>query len=620
MAGSTVAITTVDPATGDNLATLATTTTDSNGAYTFTLAPLPTGPVRITASGGSYTSEEDGATITPGQITALLESVSSGPATVEVNPLTSLIDERAICDLGQNQTPLGTALSNATSKVENIYGLGSDPKSLIPDFSAAGLGTDAGKLGLVVGAIINEDQVLCPASPGSLVTALTSDFCDGVFDGKSLTRNVSYCNQTMPAIAGTSDFMDALSGVNQSQLVTRAFAFGGTGNSLTSNGVAPDQVMNSGELAAIENGVVGAAPSPANSFTAGPSMSLPVTPPQDRSGATATLLQDGRVLVAGGFSGDSGFQATSQIYDPSGNSFSAGPSMILPRENATATRLTNGNVLIPGGTGTPGVTATSEIYDVTSNSFTSGPLMQTARENAVAVLLPGGKVLVAGGDNSGGALNGAELYDPVGGTFTAIASTMSAQRAIAMAALLPNGKVLIAGGSDRGSSILSADVYDPVANTFSAVTNDMNHSRDQGTATTLPNGKVLIAGGVLQGDGSITLSSTELYDPVTNSFQSPRTVSMTTARQNHTATLLPSGQVLIAGGTNSNGGNPLVSTELYDPSTDSFGSVVNMTMARKLMTGTLLNNGNVIIIGGFSSSTGTTNTSDLYEPSSGPPP
>jgi hypothetical protein len=125
---------------------------------------------------------------------------------------------------------------------------------------------------------------------------------------------------------------------------------------------------------------------------------------------------------------------------------------------------------------------------------------------------------------------------------------------------LPNGKVLIAGGGNGVGYLNSTELYDPVANTFAppASTAVMNTARQSDTATLLPNGKVLIAAG----QGSTILSSTELYDPATNSFAAS-TPSMNTARQSHTGTLLPNGKVLITGG-NGNAG-ALNSTELYTP-------------------------------------------------------
>jgi len=129
--------------------------------------------------------------------------------------------------------PFATALSNAQSNVESVYGLGSGPATIFPSYIGAAEGTDAGNLGLILGAIINEDQHLCPSAPGGLVAALSLDLEDGVFNGAfppgcdCASSPVPYCGGFLPEIAGTSDFQDALSGLAQAQLVTAPFALAG---------------------------------------------------------------------------------------------------------------------------------------------------------------------------------------------------------------------------------------------------------------------------------------------------------------------------------------------------------------------------------------------------------
>jgi hypothetical protein len=154
-----------------------------------------------------------------------------------------------------------------------------------------------------------------------------------------------------------------------------------------------------------------------------------------------------------------------------------------------------------------------------------------------------------------------------------------ARRDAPTATVLPSGKVLIAGGAgvSESDSLSSTELYDPATNTFAAPadTASMNVARTDATATLLPSGKVLIAGGY-QGDSG-AVSSTELYDPATNTFAAPAdTASMNVKRNDATATLLPSGKLLIAAGI----GGPqcpntcafLSSTELYDPATNTFAA------------------------------------------------
>jgi hypothetical protein len=294
---------------------------------------------------------------------------------------------------------------------------------------------------------------------------------------------------------------------------------------------------------------------------------------------TATLLPSGKVLIAGGFSFPSSSPLSStELYDPATNSFAAAAdtaSMNAARISATATHLPSGKVLIAGGSNGG---ATTELYDPATNSFAAAAdtaRMNAARFYATETLLPSGKALIAGGIGAD-FLSSTELYDPATNTFAAAADTasMNVARYYATATRLPSGKVLIAGGHDTFSSILSStELYDPATNSFAAAadTASMNVARSQAVATRLPSGKVLIAGGA-DASGSSVLSSTELYDPATNSFAAAAdTASMNVGREFATATLLPSGKVLIAG----IGASYLSSTELYDPATNTFAAAAD---------------------------------------------
>ncbi len=617
MSGSTISVSNVNPATGSSTGTaIGTATTNSSGAYSIMIAPPPTGPVRIAVAGGSYQSEEDSTTIAaPAPITVLLGSMTQGVVSVDINPLTYFIDLQATADIQHNGTPLATALTNATSNIQGIYGLGTNPNALTPDYTTAGIGTDAGNLGLVLGGIINEDQLLCPTGPGTLVTALASDLTDGVYDGKAFGGPITYCNATMPAIAGTSDFQDALSANSQLQLTPRAFVFGGTGNSLTNNGIMPSQLV--GSLSEINSGIASGAPTVTNTFAAGPNMGSATS--EDRQGATGTLLTNGSVLIAGGDSTSTGLRNDGVLYNPTSNTFSAVLNvMVLPREFATATLLPNGQVLIAGGLSTSIVTSTTELYDPTTNQFTTGPAMNFAREHAVAVLLSNGSVLIAGGDigTNSSATATSEIYDPVANTFAATTPSMNSARTSLMAATLPSSDVLIAGGDSSGSSFDTAELYHVGTNNFSIVSSTMNGAREQGTATLLPNGSVLISGGFLVVSNlALAEKTTELYSTASGTFQpSSGTVDMNGARANMTATLLPNGFVLIAGGDTTPGGSSLSTTEYYNSVDNTFAATQpSMTVGRALATATLMQNGQVIIAGGLANGS-TVNSTDLYTP------
>jgi Kelch motif len=213
-------------------------------------------------------------------------------------------------------------------------------------------------------------------------------------------------------------------------------------------------------------------------------------------------------------------------------------------------------------------------------------------------LLPSGMVLIAGGNDNSGFFASAELYDPSTGMFAATGSMTSA-RVADTATLLPSGMVLIAAGFDGSDCVASAELYDASAGTFAA-TGNMAAARDGHKATLLPNGKVLISGGYgydyLVSAEPHSLASAEIYDPAAGTFAA--TGNMDLARYTHTATLLPNGKVLIAGGFNRINGDP-ASVELYDPAAGTFTAIGSMAVPREDHTATLLGNGQVLIAGGM---------------------
>ena len=277
--------------------------------------------------------------------------------------------------------------------------------------------------------------------------------------------------------------------------------------------------------------------------------------------------------------------------------------MVTPaRVLGTATLLADGTVLVAGGSadGADGseLSASAELFDPTSGSWVATGSMLQGRQGQTATLLSNGTALVAGGNFRAGldpALTSAELYDPVTGTWTATGN-MTQDRTGHAATLLPDGRVLVAGGYESTEigvggydRLASAELYDPVAATWSA-TADMTQARDGHTATLLPGGRVLVAGGYG--------ASAELYDPVTGLWTA--TGDMTEPYYGHTATLLLDGTVLVAGGDapSGPGARAWPHAEVYDPATGTWEAVATMVTPRLEHTATLLPDGRVLVSGG----------------------
>ncbi len=297
---------------------------------------------------------------------------------------------------------------------------------------------------------------------------------------------------------------------------------------------------------------------------------------EPRISHTATLLPNGKVLIAGGRSCDvddcfGPRLSSAELFDPATETFSATGSMSFARDGHTATLLNNGTVLVTGG-GDPGDGSgaddytTAEVYDPATGSFTRVGDMTQGRTQHTASLLGDGRVLIAGGsvDVNGFGLfpsKTAEIYDPATQSFSPTGD-MPKEAVFHTASVLLDGTVLIMGGDGNtcpgaGTSIA---IFDPASNTFSAGPN-LASPRARHTATTLNDGRVLITGGVDPCDSSVfaaAYATAVVFDPATLSFSSEK--FMREPRFGHSATLLAVGKVLVVGSM----------AELFDPATGSF--------------------------------------------------
>jgi hypothetical protein len=303
---------------------------------------------------------------------------------------------------------------------------------------------------------------------------------------------------------------------------------------------------------------------------------------------TATLLNNGKVLVVGGFVvNKTDATASAELYDPAAGTFAPTANTLhYPRGGHTATLLPNGEVLIVGGySGKTNVLAnypsTCEIYNPVSNLFRDSGSLNAVRGAHRATPIYGlilpvvaqslehadivdNRVLISGGYSANGFITSLEWYFVGSDSFGTLSVGLGAGRALHTAVLLPNNKVLLAGGaistSLPPSAIASAELYNVLTNSI-APTGSLVAARAAQTST-LVGGRVLVFGGAA---GFSVLSSVESYDPGTGQFTAA--TAMATGRGFHTGTLLGNGKILLAGGLNTGAPGFFLNTvQAYTPS------------------------------------------------------
>lgn len=351
-------------------------------------------------------------------------------------------------------------------------------------------------------------------------------------------------------------------------------------------------------------------------------------PSEPKTAGLATLLADGKVFVYGG-EGPNGFVTNSEIFNPNSNAipwtYSTADSTGQSHVNRAATLLPNGKVLFTGGSDTSGsniFTTSNQLYDPTTGAWSvTAPLIR-ARVSHTSTLLNNGKVLVVGGLASQATASGApnagvsataELY-VVSSAVPAWQATgsLATARTLHTATLLDSGNVLVTGGDtsfdNAGTGVIgTTELYNPATGVWTAGANLVN-PRYGHTATLLPDGKVLVAGGASQSNTRLT--SAELFDPATNLWTA--TGSMLSGHNRHTATLLPNGKVLLVGAGTLGSNNLFNNAELYDPATGAWAMTGSTVQTRDFHTAVLLGNGRVLVMGNIGSSSGA--SAEIYDP------
>lgn len=318
----------------------------------------------------------------------------------------------------------------------------------------------------------------------------------------------------------------------------------------------------------------------------------------------AVLLPTGRVFIVGGIERNGVMQPGAELFDPSTGRFAAtGKPLAQHGWGVTATLLQNGKVLVAGGsTGcdSPCFTATAELYDPATGNFALTGKMTVPRAEARAVLLRSGDVLLVGGEPSPGPASelSAEIYHPSTGAFTSLGETHLSDATQIM--LLNDGRALVVGTS-------TAALYDPSSRRFLS-TGTMTVPRSKFGGAVLPDGRVLIAGGQAGGAWGTRVTSTQIYDPRTGRFLSGPELNENRFKLSKAVVSLKDGRVLIAGGADR--------PEVYDPNSGAFVPVGGAALDGFLFsTATLLADGRVLLAGGYAKPGGAgVNHAWLYQP------
>ncbi len=572
-------------------------------------APTVSAPANVTAGGAGYVATVPAQsgwtyawTINGGVIT----SGGQGATVVFTAGATGVVGLSVVAtDAAGHASPAGTAQSTINA-VPAITSFAVDTSAITAGQSTVLRWTTTGATTVTIDHGVGDvgtatSKTVSPTASTQYTLSATNPA------GTTATATVAVAVDAVPVISSFTATPASISGGGSATL-SAAFA-GGSG------------VITPGNLAIVSGGSVSVSPAANQTYT------LTVT--NDAGGATTATTS---VTLSSGF-------------------FTLGGTMVHPRSGHTATLLANGKVLIAGGshaqTGGAVDVLEAELYDPATGSFqATGSLLQ-ARTLHTATLLADGRVLIAGGGSAG-----AELYDPVTGQFTATGQ-MSSSRWRHTAVRLVNGNVLIAGGEAWASSTVSTtvEIYDPLAGSFTSALDplggglgetaiglnggqvlvpgamyneDLGHFQVRASgifdssgsnavatgappvatifylASRLADGRVLVAGGEISGFQDAFNAA--VFDPATNGYTAVGSLLTGHHSERDAIVTLGDGRVLVLGATN----------ELFDATSGTFSVTGALPIASSEFTATLLGDGTVLVVGGNSDSYTSVANAQIY--------
>ncbi|HEY8970497.1 MAG TPA: kelch repeat-containing protein [Puia sp.] len=326
-----------------------------------------------------------------------------------------------------------------------------------------------------------------------------------------------------------------------------------------------------------------------------------------RAAHSATLLTNGKVLIVAGFRKGPDtysqlYSRTAELYDPVTRKFSYTGSLQIPRCGQTATLLPGGDVLITGGNNDTPRLASAELYNSSSGTWTRLPDMLSGREGHHAILLVNGKVLIMGGSQHPDLY--AELYNPTTHSFEK-AGPSPLNLSGSCVVQLRDGRVFIIGGWMQRQPVQYSMIYDPATNRFTR-TADLNIVNYKAGAALLPDGKVIVIGGSNNRDWMGKYNTTEIYDPQKNVFRKGPRLQFQRFKLNHAIVTLSNGAIVVAGGDSH--------IETLNPGDSVFRTSAVMDQPYYFSTATLLPTGIILLAGGYGNSAQCVSKAWLYNP------